>query len=143
MRRLTLFGYLHRLNPVVEEIPYPALEDFKLDIMVGEGIAAHSVQLELPPFTLIGATTRAGMLTSPLRARFGIVQRLAFYEVKDLQKIVVRSADILDIQIESDGALEIAKRSRGTPRIANRLLRRVRDFADVKTSLHAWLRQSK
>lgn len=125
---------IHRLNPVVEEILYPALEDFKLDIMVGEGIAAHSVQLELPPFTLIGATTRAGMLTSPLRARFGIVQRLAFYEVKDLQKIVVRSADILDIQIESDGALEIAKRSRGTPRIANRLLRRVRDFADVKTN---------
>ncbi|CAC9503341.1 Holliday junction DNA helicase RuvB [uncultured Gammaproteobacteria bacterium] len=125
---------IHRLNPVVEEILYPALEDFKLDIMVGEGIAAHSVQLELPPFTLIGATTRAGMLTSPLRDRFGIVQRLAFYEVKDLQKIVVRSADILDIQIESDGALEIAKRSRGTPRIANRLLRRVRDFADVKTN---------
>ncbi len=125
---------IHRLNPVVEEILYPALEDFKLDIMVGEGIAAHSVQLELPPFTLIGATTRAGMLTSPLRDRFGIVQRLAFYEVKDLQKIVVRSADILDIQIELDGALEIAKRSRGTPRIANRLLRRVRDFADVKTN---------
>ncbi|CAB5498899.1 Holliday junction ATP-dependent DNA helicase RuvB (EC [Bathymodiolus thermophilus thioautotrophic gill symbiont] len=125
---------IHRLNPVVEEILYPALEDFKLDIMVGEGIAAHSVQLELPPFTLIGATTRAGMLTSPLRDRFGIVQRLVFYEVKDLQKIVVRSADILDIQIESDGALEIAKRSRGTPRIANRLLRRVRDFADVKTN---------
>ncbi|CAC9525334.1 Holliday junction DNA helicase RuvB [uncultured Gammaproteobacteria bacterium] len=125
---------IHRLNPVVEEILYPALEDFKLDIMVGEGIATHSVQLELPPFTLIGATTRAGMLTSPLRDRFGIVQRLVFYEVKDLQKIVVRSADILDIQIESDGALEIAKRSRGTPRIANRLLRRVRDFADVKTN---------
>ena len=125
---------IHRLNPVVEEILYPALEDFKLDIMVGEGIAVHSVQLELPPFTLIGATTRAGMLTSPLRDRFGIVQRLVFYEVKDLQKIVVRSADILDIQIESDGALEIAKRSRGTPRIANRLLRRVRDFADVKTN---------
>jgi Holliday junction DNA helicase RuvB len=102
--------------------------------MVGEGIAAHSVQLELPPFTLIGATTRAGRLTSPLRDRFGIVQRLAFYEVKDLQTIVVRSADILDIQIELDGALEIAKRSRGTPRIANRLLRRVRDFADVKTN---------
>lgn len=123
---------IHRLNPVVEEILYPALEDFKLDIMVGEGVEAHSVQLDLPPFTLIGATTRVGMLTSPLRDRFGIVQRLAFYEVKDLQKIVVRSADILDIQIELDGALEIAKRSRGTPRIANRLLRRVRDFADVK-----------
>ncbi|HAD98867.1 MAG TPA: Holliday junction branch migration DNA helicase RuvB, partial [Gammaproteobacteria bacterium] len=124
---------IHRLNPVVEEILYPALEDFKLDIMVGEGVAAHSVQLELPPFTLIGATTRAGMLTSPLRDRFGIVQRLQFYKVKDLQKIVQRSADILGIQIETTGALEIAKRSRGTPRIANRLLRRVRDFADVKT----------
>jgi len=124
---------IHRLNPVVEEILYPALEDFKLDIMVGEGVAAHSVQLELPPFTLIGATTRAGMLTSPLRDRFGIVQRLQFYEVNDLQKIVQRSADILSIQIETNGALEIAKRSRGTPRIANRLLRRVRDFADVKT----------
>ena len=124
---------IHRLNPVVEEILYPALEDFKLDIMVGEGVAAHSVQLDLPPFTLVGATTRAGMLTSPLRDRFGIVQRLAFYDVKELQKIVTRSANILNIQIESDGALEIAKRARGTPRIANRLLRRVRDFADVKT----------
>lgn len=124
---------IHRLNPVVEEILYPALEDFKLDIMVGGGVAAHSVQLELPPFTLIGATTRAGMLTSPLRDRFGIVQRLQFYEIQDLQKIVIRSANILDIEIQYDGALEIAKRSRGTPRIANRLLRRVRDFADVKT----------
>lgn len=124
---------IHRLNPVVEEILYPALEDFKLDIMMGEGVAAHSVQLDLPPFTLIGATTRAGMLTSPLRDRFGIVQRLQFYKVKDLQKIVQRSAAILGIHIESNGALEIAKRSRGTPRIANRLLRRVRDFADVKT----------
>ncbi|SMN14469.1 Holliday junction DNA helicase RuvB [uncultured Candidatus Thioglobus sp.] len=124
---------IHRLNPVVEEILYPALEDFKLDIMVGEGVAAHSVQLSLPPFTLIGATTRAGMLTSPLRDRFGIVQRLQFYEVVDLQKIVKRSAGILGVQIEGKGALEIAKRSRGTPRIANRLLRRVRDFADVKT----------
>ena len=123
---------IHRLNPVVEEILYPALEDFKLDIMMGEGVAAHSVQLDLPPFTLIGATTRAGMLTSPLRDRFGIVQRLQFYKVKDLQKIVQRSAVILGIHIESNGALEIAKRSRGTPRIANRLLRRVRDFADVK-----------
>jgi len=125
---------IHRLNPIVEEILYPALEDFKLDIMVGEGVAAHSVQLELPPFTLIGATTRAGMLTSPLRDRFGIVQRLQFYEVNDLQKIVQRSANILEIQIQATGALEIAKRSRGTPRIANRLLRRVRDFADVKTN---------
>ncbi|CAB5501759.1 Holliday junction DNA helicase RuvB [Bathymodiolus thermophilus thioautotrophic gill symbiont] len=124
---------IHRLNPVVEEILYPALEDFKLDIMVGEGVAAHSVQLDLPPFTMIGATTRAGMLTSPLRDRFGIVQRLQFYEVRDLQTIVKRSAGILGIEIEDKGALEIAKRSRGTPRIANRLLRRVRDFADVKT----------
>ena len=123
---------IHRLNPVVEEILYPALEDFSLDILVGEGVAAHSVQLDLPPFTLIGATTRAGMLTSPLRDRFGIVHRLAFYEIKDLQEIIERSASILDIKIKKDGAQEIAKRSRGTPRIANRLLRRVRDFADVK-----------
>ena len=125
---------IHRLNPVVEEILYPALEDYKLDILVGEGVAAHSVQLDLPPFTLIGATTRAGMLTSPLRDRFGIVQRLAFYHYKDLQKIIERSASILGIQIEKKGASEIAKRSRGTPRIANRLLRRVRDFADVKSN---------
>ncbi len=124
---------IHRLNPIVEEILYPALEDFKLDIMVGEGVAAHSVQLDLPPFTLIGATTRAGMLTSPLRDRFGIVQRLEFYNNKDLQVIVARSARILQIDIEPSGAYEIARRSRGTPRIANRLLRRVRDFADVKT----------
>jgi len=123
---------IHRLNPVVEEILYPALEDFSLDILVGEGVAAHSVQLDLPPFTLIGATTRAGMLTSPLRDRFGIVHRLSFYEVKDLQEIIERSASILEIKIKKDGAEEIAKRSRGTPRIANRLLRRVRDFADVK-----------
>jgi len=125
---------IHRLNPVVEEILYPALEDFKLDILVGEGVAAHSVQLELPPFTLIGATTRAGMLTSPLRDRFGIVHRLTFYNVKELQEIVERSAAILNIEIEGQGSAEIAKRSRGTPRIANRLLRRVRDFADVKTN---------
>jgi len=124
---------IHRLNPVVEEILYPALEDFKLDILVGEGVAAHSVQLELPPFTLIGATTRAGMLTSPLRDRFGIVHRLAFYNLKELQNIIERSASILKIKIEKKGSEEIAKRSRGTPRIANRLLRRVRDFADVKT----------
>jgi Holliday junction DNA helicase RuvB len=123
---------IHRLNPVVEEILYPALEDFRLDILVGEGVAAHSVQLDLPPFTLIGATTRAGMLTSPLRDRFGIVHRLAFYQIKDLQEIIERSASILNIKIKTDGAQEIAKRSRGTPRIANRLLRRVRDFADVK-----------
>ena len=124
---------IHRLNPVVEEILYPALEDFKLVILVGEGVAAHSVQLELPPFTLIGATTRAGMLTSPLRDRFGIVHRLAFYNMKELQEIIERSASILKIKIEKQGSEEIAKRSRGTPRIANRLLRRVRDFADVKT----------
>ena len=124
---------IHRLNPVVEEILYPALEDFKLDILVGEGVAAHSVQLELPPFTLIGATTRAGMLTSPLRDRFGIVHRLTFYNLKELQEIIERSASILHIKIEKQGSEEIAKRSRGTPRIANRLLRRVRDFADVKT----------
>ena len=124
---------IHRLNPVVEEILYPALEDFKLDILVGEGVAAHSVQLELPPFTLIGATTRAGMLTSPLRDRFGIVHRLAFYNMKELQEIIERSASILKIKIEKQGSEEIAKRARGTPRIANRLLRRVRDFADVKT----------
>ena len=123
---------IHRLNPVVEEILYPALEDFRLDILVGDGVAAHSVQLDLPPFTLIGATTRAGMLTSPLRDRFGIVHRLAFYQIKDLQEIIERSASILDIKIKKDGAQEIAKRSRGTPRIANRLLRRVRDFADIK-----------
>ena len=125
---------IHRLNPVVEEILYPALEDFKLDILVGEGVAAHSVQLELPPFTLIGATTRAGMLTSPLRDRFGIVHRLTFYNIKELQEIVERSSSILNIEIEKKGSEEIAKRSRGTPRIANRLLRRVRDFADVKTN---------
>jgi len=123
---------IHRLNPVVEEILYPALEDFRLDILVGEGVAAHSVQLDLPPFTLIGATTRAGMLTSPLRDRFGIVHRLSFYQIKDLQEIIERSASILNIKIKKDGAQEIAKRSRGTPRIANRLLRRVRDFADIK-----------
>ena len=124
---------INRLNPVVEEILYPALEDFKLDILVGEGVAAHSVQLELPPFTLIGATTRAGMLTSPLRDRFGIVHRLSFYNIKELEEIIERSASILMITIEKEGSEEIAKRSRGTPRIANRLLRRVRDFADVKT----------
>ena len=123
---------IHRLNPVVEEILYPALEDFKLDIIVGEGIAAHSLQLDLPPFTLIGATTRAGMLTSPLRDRFGIVQRLSFYNIKDLQNIIHRSSKILEIEITEEGTQEIAKRSRGTPRIANRLLRRVRDFADIE-----------
>jgi Holliday junction DNA helicase RuvB len=123
---------IHRLGPVVEEILYPALEDFQLDIMIGEGPAARSVKLELPPFTLIGATTRAGMLTNPLRDRFGIVSRLEFYTPDELRRIVVRSADLLNMQVSAEGALEVARRSRGTPRIANRLLRRVRDFAEVK-----------
>ena len=123
---------IHRLSPVVEEVLYPAMEDFQLDIMIGEGPAARSIKLDLPPFTLIGATTRAGLLTSPLRDRFGIVQRLEFYAVADLQSIVLRSANILKVSIEPEGAFEIAKRARGTPRIANRLLRRVRDYAQVK-----------
>ena len=131
---LLFIDEIHRLNPVVEEILYPALEDFKLDILVGEGVAAHSVQLELAPFTLIGATTRAGMLTSPLRDRFGIVARLLFYSVAELEEIILRSATILNIDIQAKGAYEIARRSRGTPRIANRLLKRVRDFADVRTN---------
>ncbi len=124
---------IHRLSPVVEEILYPAMEDYQLDIMIGEGPAARSIKLDLPPFTLIGATTRAGALTSPLRDRFGIVQRLEFYSTKDLTEIVVRSAHFLNLAIDQEGAFEVAKRSRGTPRIANRLLRRVRDYADVKT----------
>ena len=124
---------IHRLSPVVEEILYPAMEDYQLDIMIGEGPAARSIKLDLPPFTLIGATTRAGALTSPLRDRFGIVQRLEFYNVKDLTSIVSRSAHFLNLTIDEEGALEVAKRSRGTPRIANRLLRRVRDYADVKS----------
>jgi holliday junction DNA helicase RuvB len=123
---------IHRLSPVVEEILYPALEDFQLDIMIGEGPAARSIKLDLPPFTLVGATTRAGLLTSPLRDRFGIVQRLEYYSAEDLTHIVRRSAAILAIDTEPDGAAEIARRSRGTPRIANRLLRRVRDFAQVR-----------
>lgn len=123
---------IHRLNPMIEEVLYPAMEDYQLDIMIGEGPAARSIKLDLPPFTLIGATTRAGLLTSPLRDRFGIVQRLEFYNVEDLAFIVERSARILNVPIDGDGAREIAKRSRGTPRIANRLLRRVRDFAQVK-----------
>jgi len=123
---------IHRLSPVVEEILYPALEDFQLDIMIGEGPAARSVKLELPPFTLVGATTRAGMLTNPLRDRFGIVSRLEFYSPAELTRIVERSARLLNVDIVGGGALEIAARSRGTPRIANRLLRRVRDFAEVK-----------
>ncbi|HCX27482.1 MAG TPA: Holliday junction branch migration DNA helicase RuvB, partial [Cellvibrionales bacterium] len=123
---------IHRLSPVVEEVLYPAMEDYQLDIMIGEGPSARSIKLDLPPFTLVGATTRAGSLTSPLRDRFGIVQRLEFYGMDDLSHIVTRAASLLGVEIESDGAREIARRSRGTPRIANRLLRRVRDFADVK-----------
>lgn len=127
---------IHRLSPVVEEILYPALEDYQLDIMIGEGPAARSVKLDLPPFTLVGATTRAGMLTNPLRDRFGIVSRLEFYTPEELSKIVVRSAGLLNVKISPDGAFEIARRSRGTPRIVNRLLRRVRDFAEVKADGH-------
>ena len=123
---------IHRLSPVVEEILYPALEDYQIDIMIGEGPAARSVKLDLPPFTLVGATTRAGMLTNPLRDRFGIVARLEFYTPQELQRIVLRSASLLEMKLSPDAALEVAKRSRGTPRIANRLLRRVRDYADVK-----------
>ncbi len=124
---------IHRLSPVVEEILYPAMEDYRLDIMIGEGPAARSVRLDLPPFTLVGATTRAGMLTNPLRDRFGIVSRLEFYTSEELARIVQRSAGLLDVEMVDTGALEIARRSRGTPRIANRLLRRVRDYAQVKS----------
>lgn len=127
---------IHRLSPVVEEVLYPAMEDFQIDIMIGEGPAARSIKLDLPPFTLIGATTRAGLLTAPLRDRFGIVQRLEFYNVEELTRIVRRSATILGIDCTADGAGEIARRSRGTPRIANRLLRRVRDYAQVKAGGH-------
>ena len=123
---------IHRLSPVVEEILYPAMEDFQLDIMIGEGPAARSIKLDLPPFTLVGATTRAGLLTSPLRDRFGITQRLEFYTATDLAAILRRAAGILGVAIDAAGALELARRSRGTPRIANRLLRRVRDYAEVK-----------
>ncbi|MBA4709930.1 Holliday junction branch migration DNA helicase RuvB [Aquitalea sp. FJL05] len=124
---------IHRLSPVVEEILYPALEDYQIDIMIGEGPAARSVKLDLPPFTLIGATTRAGMLTNPLRDRFGIVARLEFYTAEELTKIVSRSAGLLNVTLADNGAFEVARRSRGTPRIANRLLRRVRDYAEVKS----------
>ena len=124
---------IHRLSPVVEEILYPAMEDYQLDIMIGEGPAARSIKLDLPPFTLVGATTRAGLLTSPLRDRFGIVQRLEFYAAADLASILRRAAGILGIEIDTEGAMELARRSRGTPRIANRLLRRVRDYAEVKS----------
>ena len=125
---------IHRLSPMIEEVLYPAMEDYQLDIMIGEGPAARSVKLELPPFTLVGATTRAGLLTSPLRDRFGIVQRLEFYSHEELTKIIMRSAKILGVEIEKGGAAEIAKRSRGTPRIANRLLRRARDYAEIKSN---------
>src|SRR5471032_1115652 len=129
---LLFIDEIHRLSPVVEEVLYPAMEDYQLDIMIGEGPAARSIKLSLPPFTLVGATTRAGLLTSPLRDRFGIVQRLDFYQVTELERIVRRSADILQVSVSTEGAFEIARRSRGTPRIANRLLRRVRDFAEVR-----------
>lgn len=123
---------IHRLSPAIEEVLYPAMEDYQLDIMIGEGPAARSIKLDLPPFTLVGATTRAGSLTSPLRDRFGIVQRLEFYSVEDLTYIVARSAGCLNLELEQQAAFEVARRSRGTPRIANRLLRRVRDYADVR-----------
>ena len=127
---------IHRLSPVVEEVLYPALEDFQIDIMIGEGPAARSIKLDLPRFTLVGATTRAGLLTSPLRDRFGIVERLEFYSPEELSRIVTRSAGILQIGIDNEGAMEIARRARGTPRIANRLLRRVRDYAEVMADGH-------
>ncbi|MCB1906067.1 MAG: Holliday junction branch migration DNA helicase RuvB [Rhodocyclaceae bacterium] len=135
-RDVLFIDEIHRLSPVVEEILYPALEDFQIDIMIGEGPAARSVKLDLPPFTLVGATTRAGMLTNPLRDRFGIVSRLEFYTPDELVWIVTRSADLLKVTIDRGGAHEIARRARGTPRIANRLLRRVRDFAEVRASGH-------
>ena len=131
-RDILFVDEIHRLSPVVEEVLYPAMEDYQLDIMIGEGPAARSIRLDLPPFTLVGATTRAGALTSPLRDRFGIVQRLEFYNIEDLTRIVTRSAQILKAGMDAQGALEIARRSRGTPRIANRLLRRVRDYAEVR-----------
>jgi holliday junction DNA helicase RuvB len=133
-RDVLFIDEIHRLAPVVEEVLYPAMEDYQLDIMIGEGPAARSIKLNLPPFTLVGATTRAGLLTSPLRDRFGIVQRLEFYATEDLERIVQRSADILGVGIDAAGARRIAQRSRGTPRIANRLLRRVRDFAQVRAA---------
>src|SRR6478752_7507996 len=133
-RDVLFIDEIHRLSPVVEEILYPALEDFQIDIMIGEGPAARSVKIDLPPFTLVGATTRAGMLTNPLRDRFGIVARLEFYTEEELTRIVRRSAHLLEVAVDDDGAREIARRSRGTPRIANRLLRRVRDFAEVRAA---------
>jgi len=138
-RDVLFIDEIHRLSPVIEEILYPAMEDYKLDILIGEGPAARSIKLELPPFTLIGATTRAGSLTSPLRDRFGIVQRLEFYAVNDLTQIVKRSASLLAVPLDDEGAVEIARRARGTPRIVNRLLRRVRDYAQVKGEGHITL----
>jgi holliday junction DNA helicase RuvB len=135
-RDVLFIDEIHRLSPVVEEILYPALEEFQIDIMIGEGPAARSVKLDLPPFTLVGATTRAGMLTNPLRDRFGIVARLEFYSAEEVRRIVERSAKLLGIALEAGGALEIARRSRGTPRVANRLLRRVRDYAQVRAAGH-------
>ncbi len=132
-RDVLFIDEIHRLSPVVEEVLYPAMEDYQLDIMIGEGPAARSIKIDLPPFTLVGATTRAGLLTSPLRDRFGIVQRLEFYDAEQLARIVTRSADILNVPIDPAGAERIARRSRGTPRIANRLLRRVRDYAEVES----------
>jgi len=131
-RDVLFIDEIHRLSPVVEEVLYPAMEDYQIDILIGEGPAARSIKLDLPPFTLIGATTRAGLLTSPLRDRFGIVQRLEFYQVAELADIIQRSARILNVSIDLESAEEVARRSRGTPRIANRLLRRVRDYAEVK-----------
>lgn len=131
-RDVLFIDEIHRLSPVVEEILYPAMEDYQIDIMIGEGPAARAIKLDVPPFTLVGATTRAGLLTSPLRDRFGIVQRLEFYNMDELSRIILRSAGILNVKIETGGGKEIARRSRGTPRIANRLLRRVRDYAEVK-----------
>ena len=133
-RDVLFIDEIHRLSPLIEEILYPAMEDYQLDIMIGEGPSARSIKLDLPPFTLVGATTRAGLLTSPLRDRFGIVQRLEFYSAEDLAKILVRSARLLGVSLQAQGAAEIARRSRGTPRIANRLLRRVRDYAQVKAN---------
>jgi Holliday junction DNA helicase RuvB len=131
-RDVLFIDEIHRLSPVVEEVLYPAMEDYQLDIMIGEGPAARAIKLDLPPFTLVGATTRAGLLTSPLRDRFGIVQRLEFYNAEDLARIVTRTARILGVTVEPRGSMELAKRSRGTPRIANRLLRRTRDYAEAR-----------
>ena len=139
-RDVLFIDEIHRLNPAIEEILYPAMEDYQLDIMIGEGPAARSLKLDLPPFTLVGATTRAGLLTAPLRDRFGIVQHLEFYNTADLTTIVLRAANILKTNIDAKGALEIAKRSRGTPRVANRLLRRVRDYAEVHAN--GWITES-